>query len=174
MTTEELRARVEVSETIEFWGQKHTIVPRFIATVFGDGKQLILVQPMNTRPNYFVVRVDSSPDLDVFDIIDDIIGAAEDEYGYYDDEELSDAEKIFPIVDWSVGCSWSEPFGPSDCYRRIKPPSRSNAARILGAASASKAGKASAAKLTKSQRKARASRAGRARWAKVKAEKENP
>jgi hypothetical protein len=60
-----------------------------------------------------------------------------------------------------------EQFGPSDCYRRIKPPSRSNAARILGAASASKAGKASAAKLTKAQRSARAAKAGKARWGKA-------
>jgi hypothetical protein len=63
-----------------------------------------------------------------------------------------------------------EQFGPSDCYRRIKPPSKSNAARILGAASASKAGKASAAKLTKAQRKARASRAAKSRWARVRKE----
>lgn len=61
-----------------------------------------------------------------------------------------------------------EQFGPSDCYRRINPLSKSNAARILGAVSASKAGKASAAKLTKSKRKARAVKAARARWAKQK------
>jgi hypothetical protein len=61
-----------------------------------------------------------------------------------------------------------EQFGPSDCYRRIKPPSRSNAARILGAASASAAGKASAAALSPRQRKARARKAAAARWAKRK------
>ena len=61
-----------------------------------------------------------------------------------------------------------EQFGPSDCYRRIKPPSRSNAARILGAASASKAGRASAAALTKAQRQERARAAAGARWAKAR------
>jgi hypothetical protein len=118
VTTEELRALVEVPETVEFWGQKHTVTPRFIAKIFGDGKMLLIVQPMNTRPNHFVVRVDSSSALDVFDIIDDIMDAAEDEYGYYDDEELSDDEKVFPVVDWTVGCSWSERFSESDLLRR--------------------------------------------------------
>jgi hypothetical protein len=118
MTTKELRALVEVAETVEFWGQKHTITPRFIEKIFGDGKQLLIVQPMNTRPNYFVVRVDSSPELDVFDILDDIVDSAEDEYGYYDDEELTDDEKVFPIVDWTVGCSWSERFPETDLLNR--------------------------------------------------------
>jgi hypothetical protein len=43
---------------------------------------------------------------------------------------------------------------------------KSNAARILGASSASKAGKASAANMTKAQRNARAVKAAKARWAK--------
>jgi hypothetical protein len=118
VNTKELRALVEVPETIEFWGQEHTVIPRLIETVFGDGKLLLIIQPMNTRPNYFVVRVDSSPDLDVFDVIDDISDAAEDEYGYYEDAELSDDEKVFPIVDWTVGCSWSERFPETDLLNR--------------------------------------------------------
>lgn len=44
--------------------------------------------------------------------LDDIMCAADEEYGYVGDERGPDGDEIrgFPIVDWSIGCAWGETF----------------------------------------------------------------
>jgi hypothetical protein len=106
----ELRTIIEREETGKHWGYPYRIVPRLIERTFGDGSQLIAVEPLNTRPNYFMVRVDSAPDWDIREVLDDIIDAAEEEFGYYDDECLSEDEKVFPIADWSAAFGWGMRF----------------------------------------------------------------
>lgn len=115
--TRRLRRLIERPERCRFWGKEYTITPRLIAHVFGDGKQLVCVTPLATRPNYFVVRVDSST-TSVQDegewgwgrdcLIDAIMDAQEDEYGRFDegDEDLHH----WPFVDWGIGCAWGDPF----------------------------------------------------------------
>ena len=110
MTIEELRVRIEVEESGTFWGAPYKIIPRLIDAVFGDGQRLIWIWPIAARPNRFAVRVDSAEEWNVFDVLDEIADAAGDQFGYYDDEELTSEEKIWPIVDWTIGCSWSERF----------------------------------------------------------------
>lgn len=108
----ELRELVERPCKGHLWGQEHDIFPRVIGKVFGDGRCLINVSPLMTRPNYFVVRVDSAEDFEVRDILDDVADAAEDEFGRFrrDEEEPEDAEehREFPICDWDAGTCWSE------------------------------------------------------------------
>lgn len=118
--TRSLRGRIERPQQVTFWGQKYTITPRLIARVFGDGKNLLCVTPLATRPNYFVVRVDSSvttpqdpfPASDQVSLIERIMEAAEEEYGYFGDErdENGDESRDFPVVDWGIGCTWGKPF----------------------------------------------------------------
>lgn len=119
--TRELRQLIERPESCIFWGEPYTITPRLIARIFGDGGRLLCVTPMATRPNYFVVKVDSTPH-DPRDplpgsevsLLDEIMCAAEEEYGTFGDEEERDVNgdesRPFPVTDWGVGVSWSKPF----------------------------------------------------------------
>ena len=114
----ELRALVERPTKAEHWGAEHDITPRVIGKVFGNGQRLINISPMMTRPNYFVVRVDSAEDWDVRDVLDDIYEAGEEEFGRYDADEEEDPsvedEREFPIVDWGAGCCWGKRYTIED------------------------------------------------------------
>jgi hypothetical protein len=123
--TRKLRRLIERPERCTFWGQPYTITPRLIAEVFGDGAHLICITPLATRPNYFVARVDSAtsdvrdPSPDSSDnLLDDIICAAQEEYGYFGDsdytDEHGDETRPFPVTDWGIGVSWSESFSIAD------------------------------------------------------------
>lgn len=85
---DDLRTRIEVEETARLWGQKHTITPRLVGQIWGDGKKLIGIQPLNTRPNYYVVCGDSNWDLESDEFMDlaedEIFTAIEEEYGSRD------------------------------------------------------------------------------------------
>lgn len=132
--TKKLRALVERPERCEFWGDKYVITPRLIARRFGDGGRLQCIQPLATRPNYFVVRVPSDG-YDEVSMLDEIIAAAEEEYGYHGDEDYrgedDDESRGFPVVDWGVGCTWGRPF-PIEAWKpspRLSFPVR-NAPRV--------------------------------------------
>jgi hypothetical protein len=108
----ELRALVEGPQRVYWWGREHDISPRVIGKVFGDGRRLITVWPLTTRPNYFVVRVDSAEEFEIRDTLDDLGDAAEEEFGRFrrDEEEDEDAEdtREFPICDWDFGVCWGD------------------------------------------------------------------
>lgn len=115
-STTMLRKRIERRESVRFWGRLHFITPRLSSAIFGDGMQLIYVTPLNTRPNHYVVRVDSSwTDFnsdDFRDHIDEILLDLEEEYGNADDEELWDKRRkwkpAFPAVSLEVGVCWGK------------------------------------------------------------------
>lgn len=116
--TRRLRLLVERPERCTFWGFPYIVTPRLIAHEFGDA--LIAVSPMASRPDYFVARVPLG--VDVRDaltprhhsLIEEIMLAAEDEYGCFNDDELTDDERVFPIVDWGIGVSWGKPIAARD------------------------------------------------------------
>jgi hypothetical protein len=125
--TAQLRALIERPERSQLWGVDYVITPRLIAAEIGDGKQLVCVTPLFSRPNYVVARVDSTMKhvLDEYDptrgpfggarsYLDAIMEAAEEEYGYHGDEEYRDENgdetRGFPVVDWGGGCTWGKPF----------------------------------------------------------------
>lgn len=113
--TDELRSLVERPERVTWWGQRFVVTPRLIEHTVGDGGRLLCLQPLTTRPNYFLLRVDSADDFDIRDHLDDVIDAAEDQFGRYRDpddrlEDESDDEYEFPVADWDYGCCWGEPF----------------------------------------------------------------
>jgi len=111
-------AELLAEREVEFWGRKHTIKPALVARVFGDGGQLIAFAPLDTRPNYYVVRIDSGWCLDNWDSeatdpfnahIDEVYDAIEDEYGlgYDPDDEDEERYEPFPALHDSSGCQWS-------------------------------------------------------------------
>jgi len=61
--TVRLRLIIERRQAGYLWGQKHFFTPRLLGPVFGDGKQLIRMTSINTRPAFWVVRIDSSWNL---------------------------------------------------------------------------------------------------------------
>lgn len=116
--TKRLRLLVERAERCTFWGEPYIVTPRLIAHKFGDA--LIAVSPMASRPDYFVARVPLGCDVrdplgpHSHSLIEEIMCAAEDEYGCYSDEELTDDERTFPIVDWGIGVSWGKAIAVSE------------------------------------------------------------
>lgn len=122
------RGKVEVPYETHFWGAKCTCDPRFVDEALGDGQILLGLQPLNTRPNYYVIRVDSSwhlydcrdcedecPDY-LVEHIDEIYEAIEDEYGdkdrirYFNENDLDPGEEPdsedWPVLDLYCGSSW--------------------------------------------------------------------
>lgn len=137
LETRRLRALIERPERRLLWGQPHTVTPRLIAHAFGDGRQFVIVTPIAHRPRYFVARVDSATRSVLDDwppaakhprqLLDDIIEAAEDEYGFFHPEDEyapDDARRDGPrfpwAVDWGIGCTWGEPF-PVEEWRPTPP-----------------------------------------------------
>jgi hypothetical protein len=135
---ERLRTAIEVPQRVSFWGHEHTITPLLVPAIFGDGRSLVAITPLLTRPNYFVVRGDSSwiderfagpgAVTSAFDEVleegdyyalaphmemlgDGVYGAIEEAFGRWRDEshrdeEDTDADYEWPVVDLGFGCSW--------------------------------------------------------------------
>lgn len=126
-STEWLRKRIEIPSRAYLWGVTYWVRPRLLTEVFGNGRQLIFIEPLNTRPEYFVVRVGDDYDLDNYSTqptgepltehLDEIYTALEDQFGRADadQDDDEDADLLnFPAVDLSVGCSWGGHDWPLD------------------------------------------------------------
>jgi hypothetical protein len=134
-----LKEAIEVEFIGSLWveGDSGPMTPFVIDAVFGDGLHLLTISTINQRPNYWVVRVDSSwreprrwrdfrpnQNHEIGDEIDAIIDAIEDECGRAGnclDEPCDncentcckcsddfDAGEAFPEIDYDTGCSWGE------------------------------------------------------------------
>ena len=122
-----LRINVEVAEKPHartLWGQRHRVHPKFIPEVLGDGGRLLIVTPLDTRPEYYLIRVDSAWELDsttkaedhVCDHLDEIYNAIEDECGQgYEDADESSTGRAhhnpWPALSCDSGVSWGEVTG---------------------------------------------------------------
>jgi hypothetical protein len=97
-------------EHVRFWGTDYDISPAIIEEVHGDGKNILWFEPMDTRPNGYYLRVDSSITKEtskekmieliepwVFDSIIEECGQRYDEY----DESV---ELEFPALAEESGC----------------------------------------------------------------------
>lgn len=94
---EVLRAAVEYEQDGYLWGRSCRITPRLVTEELGDGLGLIFIEPIFTRPNYYVVCVDSSwvtPDEwghinvsdHIFDSEEVVLGAIESDFCNSEDE----------------------------------------------------------------------------------------
>lgn len=123
-----LRAHYEVPRTVKLWGEEYEITPAVCNRVFGDGKRLIFVEPLNTRPDYYVVQVDSSWTKESLeDHIDDVLLAIGEQFGTTDSDWEEDADgddaedgnreeerRGFPVLDEDAGTSWGRCDWPAD------------------------------------------------------------
>lgn len=110
-------------------GDSGILTPYVCECSFGDGLKLIRLFTIEQRPNYHVIRVDSSwsesnwhDGATVGEHTDDIISAIEEECGqarsYCDECESEpcacegapdyDPDAAFPAIDDGCGCSWAE------------------------------------------------------------------
>ena len=106
------REQIEVPTTEYHWGKQHIVTPRVVDHVFGDGRATIWVAPLNTRPNYYVVRVDSARaedmDSDGFrDMIDEVVDEVEDQFGAHEDHDGDCTDECqFPRLHYGAGVAW--------------------------------------------------------------------
>lgn len=111
------RKLVEVPYDSTFWGQPVRVDPHFVKTVLGDGLMLLGMTTINSRPNYYVIRVDSTWHLSMcrkcedecpdqlFEHLEEIYEAIVSEYGCAIDEETGNKDP-WPAFDDENGCSW--------------------------------------------------------------------
>lgn len=112
-----LRRLIERRQVAYLWGRKYLVTPRLVSEIFGDGKKMIWLSGINTRPAYWVVRVDSSWNLDnwdepptLCDHLEGIYQAIENEFGTGEKEDGSlYADARFPrACHIGDGCSWGD------------------------------------------------------------------
>jgi hypothetical protein len=99
------------SRKVSFWGADYEITPELVEERFGDGRQIIAYQPLNTRPNYYVVRIGRGRETDNCsekwpDRLDDIQAAVDEQCGNTDDEGLDETERGWPVHSDGSGCTW--------------------------------------------------------------------
>lgn len=96
-TAPPIPAEYTAPHTLTFWGQQHTVTPAVAEAHLGDGRLLLAVTCANTRPNYYLVRVDStffSAGEGGRDGIDAVIDALADEFGELENERELLAEEL--------------------------------------------------------------------------------
>jgi hypothetical protein len=100
--------------TASLWGTKYKVTPYLVDQIFGDGQKFIKLSPMLTRPNFYVVRIDSKTDLksdEWFDQLQEIYEAIDEEFGpccqSYNSCECDHHETWPATFDWG-GCTWGE------------------------------------------------------------------
>jgi hypothetical protein len=144
VSCETLRQHIAQEQEVIFWGQGYRITPLLINAVLGDGKKLVGIQPLNTRPNYYVIRVESGWDLsnwgdgdlfvhhleDVYEAIEDQFSEIEREREYLIEDGVSPEradlayypeELGWPVFSLDSGVGWFELDWPRKSVDRMTP-----------------------------------------------------
>lgn len=102
-----LKAVVEVKTTRHLWTDVVEFVPAVCSRAFGDGRALLALTTINSRPRFYVVRVDSAW-TDMHERVDDIYEALIDEFGDAGPHDGDDGEFYldWPAFDGENGASW--------------------------------------------------------------------
>lgn len=102
---------------VHFWGSNYVITPRLVNWIHGDGLKVMRFQPLNTRPDYYVLRIDSKMETDsdeFHDLLDTIKEEIEDQFGRARDEYRHDNGRTYvkhwpwPALNDDSGCAWDE------------------------------------------------------------------
>jgi hypothetical protein len=103
-----------------FWGSDYLVTPRLVDWIHGDGLQVIGLWALNTRPNYYIARIDSKVSLDndplgpsfCNDVLDVLCDEIEDQYGRsYEEWEADNGRTYkrhnpFPAASFDSGTCW--------------------------------------------------------------------
>lgn len=88
----------------ELWWQKYPeYEPYLCDTIISDGLQLVRLWTIDDRPHHWLIRIDSSTDVnaDDFDYDEGILQHIEEECGICDCDDMCDCE--YPIIRWGGG-----------------------------------------------------------------------
>ncbi|KKL57400.1 hypothetical protein LCGC14_2235790 [marine sediment metagenome] len=98
------------------WGEEMNTTPTIVHTVFGNGRSLVTLRPMSTRPDYYVILADSSITSygDFLNFMREheelVFQAIEEEYGNVDWQYDEDDNEI----ETPGECEWNEGEMPLD------------------------------------------------------------
>lgn len=130
------RTKVEVPYVTRWWGADVICDPRFVEEALGDGNVLLAFTPLDTRPNHYLIRIDSRwhlsgcrcegecPD-DLFEHLEEIYQAIEEQYGNacWAQEEDKEAEQdTWPALSEDNGSCWC--VVDAKCYLQRPKPQR--------------------------------------------------
>lgn len=115
---EALIAKLTRKKRTTLWSVPCAHQPYFVRAALGDGNRLAAITPLNTRPNYYLIRVDSTWSLKwredvecLANHIDEICEAIEDEVGRkyeFDEDRGEDTHQPWPNLDDEAGVAWSD------------------------------------------------------------------
>jgi hypothetical protein len=76
-------ARIETPYCVRWWGRDWIVTPCLVRQPMGDGRKLFAIQPLDTRPHYYVVALDSRVRIkeqldEILDHIEEQVGDARD------------------------------------------------------------------------------------------------
>ena len=118
MNINELIKRETTPHIEILWGEEyHNIKGELINKIHGDGKLLIYLVPLATRPDYYIMRVDSSvekliedDDDEIRELVDvEFLSEIEDEFGKHENgDDENPYYEPFPALNDSCGCSWGK------------------------------------------------------------------
>jgi hypothetical protein len=95
-------------KNVNFWGVEYSFSPYLCKDKLGDGLQLISVIPLDFRPRYWLVLIDSKTDVEseLF-AIDEILELIEDECdrAFEYDRKTGELFNEYPAFNWEGG-SW--------------------------------------------------------------------
>ena len=123
MNIEDLIKKEMIPKTVTAWGHQHTYTPQLIEAIHGDGQCLIYFIPYGTRPDYYIIRVDSAVKKmikddgdEIRDFLDEIRDFLEEviysmivnEFGWIYEEDCDGEliERPFPALNISCGSDW--------------------------------------------------------------------
>ena len=120
--TPEQIARIETPHPRAMWGEPRQVSPRFVRKALGNGDKLVGITPVATRPEYYVIRVDSGWEVSRYakgemlcEHMDEIYAAIEEQFSsahdWEDEDEPGDpnaAEYGWPALDADCGSTWFE------------------------------------------------------------------
>jgi len=90
-----------------FWGGTYTVTPVIPCGQIGDGLQIISLTPLGTRPNYYIVRIDSKTDVDDDDFdTEEILELIEESFCSVDSCDDDGNHLEFPALDTESGYGW--------------------------------------------------------------------
>ncbi|MDR3797997.1 MAG: hypothetical protein P4K93_07580 [Terracidiphilus sp.] len=123
----EMISWLERKQAAYLWGQKSFIKPVFIEHALGNGDLLLAVTPLNTRPNYYLIRIDSNwlkkDDTEtIYDHLDEIEDAIEEQCGRrdYEDDDGNECLAEWPALNINSGISWCNSNDLIEAFRTRK------------------------------------------------------
>lgn len=122
MNSSEIPEKYTKSRIVHHWGDPYEVTPVVVDEPLGDGLCLIAIEPIMTRPDYYLVRIDSRwignelNDDDFHNHLDEICELIEDQFGEVENlsallesegQELDGHPELdWPCLDLNGGCSW--------------------------------------------------------------------